>query len=139
MSSDGPQPRGQLKCPKCQGPLQVRRGSGGAVGVCSVCKIALAISRTADGQLPEAPLAPVTVVAAPAGPPVSPADEELGYEVDWESNPPRQSEPAKPRVRHSALTESVPVGPVGPAKRERDQYTPRWTFFSGVFLFPWTG
>ncbi len=129
----------QVRCPKCNATFTIGKSSP---------KTKTAVSAD-DEYEPERPLKPATIVPeepamlessmrAEIVPMQAPPTSHLPhYEVDWatdemEMEPPQSPPPKNLEPDYLEIARSR-----GLVREESEETIPNWTFFSGVFSFPW--
>jgi hypothetical protein len=116
-----------IKCPKCNATFAVGRPQA-------------APAATADDSYePEIPLTPSTIVPDDRPAEGLPVAKRFEYEAHWSGDGNLDAEGHHIRPP-SAEPDYLKVAKArGLIREEEPDERPRWTFFSGVFLFPWRG
>jgi hypothetical protein len=158
MSDEFKQKKG-LPCPKCGNHLRVRPDQKGEQVRCPKCSYTFVVGQSAakkpprvDEQyepvrklkkatiIPEEPSMLEACAPQPIVPMQPPPDAHLEYyEVDWETSDTIEAEaPHVPPPSKSVEPDYLEIARSrGLMREDSDVVIPRWTFFSGVFLFPW--
>jgi predicted Zn finger-like uncharacterized protein len=159
MAADEFKAKKGLPCPKCGNRLRVRPDQTGEQVRCPKCNATFTVGQAApkkgpvgDEQYePVRPLKKATIVPeehemleACAPQPIvpmqaPPASHLEYYEVDWETSDALEAEaPHVPPPSQSVEPEYLEIARSrGLIREDADVSIPRWTFFSGVYLFPW--
>ncbi len=160
MSGDDFKAKKGLPCPKCGNRLRVRPDQAGEQVRCPKCDATFTIGKrsskksapTGDEQYePERPLTKAAIVPeepvlldACAVPPVivpmqaPPTSHLPHYEADWTSDQLETEAPHVPPPSKSVEPDYLEIARSrGLLREESEESVPRWTYFSGVFTFPW--
>lgn len=157
MAADEAKAKKSPTCPKCGNRLRVRADQMGEQVRCPKCSATFTLGRAAEAKTqippeelyePEIPLVPARIVPEEPvllqgdGPPIIEAMEapinahRPQHEVDWASDELEAEAPHQrpPSVEPEYLELAHERGLV---RTEDTRPIPKWTFFSGVFTFPW--
>jgi predicted Zn finger-like uncharacterized protein len=158
MAADDLKAKKGIPCPKCGNRLRVRPDQLGEEVRCPKCNATFTIGKSSpkkaavsadDEYEPERPLKPATIVpeepamlesSAPAEimPMQAPPTSHLPhYEADWASDELEMEAPQTPPPRSLEPDYLEIARQRGLVREENEQTIPNWTFFSGVFAFPW--
>jgi hypothetical protein len=151
MDSDSARKKKGLACPRCGNRLRVRPDQLGSQVICPKCEATFTVARpgslassstaNADDEYePEIPLTRTSAVPEEQMTDLSPAaNRQTGYEVDWASSDELEVERPHQRPTEAVADHLAQAEARGMLRTERLPDPPRWTFFSGVFGFPWQG
>jgi len=114
-----------VQCGRCEAKLRVRSNLAGKIGTCPKCQSALPIPKLVD-YCDETE--PVDSVDAGEGYGLATA---LEHEPDEAGPVPLPKELVAPPPEHGYLAQ------LGQVRKQATTKRPKWTFFSGVFDFPW--
>jgi predicted RNA-binding Zn-ribbon protein involved in translation (DUF1610 family) len=146
----------QLSCPKCKAtfifgqparppgkPRPTRKDAAAATTTGSEAENESATAPAADDDdayEPEVPLTNFSIVPVEEMSDLSPLGAgESKYDVDWSVSDDLEREPLHARLT-SAEPDYLSVADArGLVRHEVAPDPPKWTFFSGVFTFPWRG
>jgi len=150
MEPDRPGTKKSPTCPCCGNRLRLRPDQIGSEVMCPKCSATFVVGRkhhqvaatsadNDDAYEPEIPLTPSSIVPVHEMIDVSEAHSgQPQYEADWSVDDLEAEEhhqrPPGIEPDYLALAEAK-----GLMRTEFVQLPPRWTFFSGVFGFPWQG
>ncbi len=120
----------QVTCPKCNATFMVGRPGAQPTAATSM--------GDDDAYEPEIPLKRSSIVPDEQAPDAVPPPPPAQYDADWENVVPQREPPhVRPLQMEPDYLEAAEAK--GLLRREVVVHPPKWTFFSGVFLFPWQG
>jgi DNA-directed RNA polymerase subunit RPC12/RpoP len=143
-----PQKKKGLPCPRCGNRLRVRADQIDSEVMCPKCGSTFVVARPgarppagdrSDDDLyePELPLAPSTVPPEALTDLSPSANRQAGYDVDWNTDDDFEVEAPHVRPPSEEPDYLAQAHTRGFVRDEAPIEPPRWTFFSGVFDFPW--
>jgi hypothetical protein len=140
-----------LPCPRCGNRLRVRADQIGSQVICPKCDATFTVARPGsqqpsvsssdlDAYEPEIPLVRSSIVPDEQMTDLSPsANRQTGYEVDWSTSDELEAEAPHERSSAVEIDYLTLAKERGLVRSRRVSEPPKWTFFTGVFTFPWHG
>ncbi len=167
MSSEPARTRKTLPCPKCGNRLRVLPDQVGTEIMCPKCSAAFTVGRPStpgggagstvpsgaprslggqppaappddDSYEPEIPLTPSSIGKPVNSSAPSEIEQHWGY-APWTSEPPKPPRATAEPTPADGEEYFIYAASKGLIRHEVETEPPRWTFFSGVFDFPWRG